>query len=253
MIPAALIEKMGRPGLLGLIGKKLERRATDRFEQYFKSLSRRIAALGLEQLAAVDNVEIARHVAEMKLGNVIRVYTPLLQALLQFTIEDGMQAADKIHHFAEASDDEDLPKPLITGEEASIYAATRAGELISGINQVTLGQIQDAVSTGITDRLGVQGTARLIRATLADMTRLRSERIASTELNDAFSEATVRKLNRLGIEYKVWIVSTACCDDCADNEDAGAIPVTSLFPSGDERPPAHPNCRCAVSGARPPE
>ena len=32
-----------------------------------------------------------------------------------------------------------------------------------------------------------------------------------------------------------------------------SIPVDDDFPSGDERPPAHPNCRCAVTGARAPE
>jgi hypothetical protein len=33
---------------------------------------------------------------------------------------------------------------------------------------------------------------------------------------------------------------------CRDNEDAGAIPLEGDFPSGDDCPPAHPNCRCAL-------
>jgi hypothetical protein len=43
------------------------------------------------------------------------------------------------------------------------------------------------------------------------------------------------------------------CEICIENDDAGAIPIDELFPSGDLRTPFHPNCRCAVVGARPEE
>jgi len=35
------------------------------------------------------------------------------------------------------------------------------------------------------------------------------------------------------------------CDICAENESAGWIPIDEAFPSGDQTPPNHPNCRCA--------
>ena len=37
-----------------------------------------------------------------------------------------------------------------------------------------------------------------------------------------------------------------CCDDCEANEAAGLIDLDEAFPSGDDSPPAHPNCRCTV-------
>lgn len=36
------------------------------------------------------------------------------------------------------------------------------------------------------------------------------------------------------------------CQDCQDNEDEGSIPLGQDFQSGDDAPPAHPNCRCVI-------
>ncbi len=97
------------------------------------------------------------------------------------------------------------------------------------------------------------GTARLITAALDDMTTARAQMIATTEMNAAMSEAAIQKMMRLGIAYKQWILGPNPCEICQGNEDAGAIEVDEEFPSGDERPPAHPNCECAVTGVRAPE
>jgi hypothetical protein len=255
-----IIETLKRPGLLGLVGSRIEKRARRDLELYFSHLGRKIAALELERAVEHNTKEAARHAVEIGISNTLRLATPLLRSTLEVNIHDALIAANKIHHFAEADDfDNDplgdfstlTPGP-ITSDEASLYASIRAGELVSGINATTQEKIADAIATGIEDNLGVDGTARLIRATLADMTRLRSTTIARTEMNDAFSEATIRKLNRLGVEYKRWILSPDACPICEDNNAQGAIPVDDSFDSGDDRPPAHPNCKCALVGARPP-
>jgi len=43
---------------------------------------------------------------------------------------------------------------------------------------------------------------------------------------------------------KSWIGGT--CPVCQENSDAGWIPVDEQFPSGDDEPPAHPNCDCDI-------
>lgn len=45
---------------------------------------------------------------------------------------------------------------------------------------------------------------------------------------------------------KVWMITGDCCDDCADMEDEEAE-LGESFSSGDDGPPLHPMCRCAVS------
>jgi hypothetical protein len=259
-----LIESMGRPGLLGLVGRTVEKRAQKHLAMYFRILGRRVAALGLESLVETQDKTVVRHAVEMRVGNTIRTMTPVLQVILQTELHQAMLAAGKIHHLAEADPNDpnvpDFPDPppllppMMTGEEAALWASVHAGELIPGINDTTQALIADAIEQGIEDSLGVPGTARLLRSVLDDMGVSRSEMIASTEMNAAFSEATMRKLDRLGIEYKQWITSPGnVCDECSENEDASPIPLDEDFPSGDPAPPAHPNCRCAVTGARAPE
>ena len=248
---------MARPGVLGIVGKSIEKRCRGDLRSYFRALGQEIKELHLEQLVDFATKETARHAVELKLANVLRNRQPILKALLEQNMAEAMLQANNIHHFAEAVGDPTEfgdPVPLLTGEEAALWASVHAGQLIPGIDSTTQELIADAVEQGIEDHLGVNGTARLIRATLEDMTTARSQMIASTEMNAAFSEATMRKLDRLGVEYKQWITSPGnVCDECSENEDASPIPIDEDFPSGDSAPPAHPNCRCAVTGARAPE
>ena len=43
---------------------------------------------------------------------------------------------------------------------------------------------------------------------------------------------------------KEWILGDDACEDCVANSEVGSIGLADLFPSGDDGPPAHPNCRC---------
>lgn len=47
-----------------------------------------------------------------------------------------------------------------------------------------------------------------------------------------------------GEEEKQWVGGT--CDICLENSGAGWIPIDDDFPSGDDEPPAHPNCMCEL-------
>jgi len=262
---ATLIEKLKRPGILGVSGKNAERDFRHALQNYFQILGRRVAGLKLETLVATHEKNLARQAVEMRLHNTLRTLTPLLTQTLEAALTDGMMKADKNHHFAEADGDPTDPTfpdppdfgdpaPMLTGEEAALWASVHAGEQIDGINATTQELIADVIEQGIEDSLGVNGTASLLRSTLEDMTVSRSRTIAATEMNAAFSEATMRKLDRLGVEYKQWITSPGnICDECSENEDASPIPIDEDFPSGDSAPPAHPNCRCAVTGARAPD
>jgi hypothetical protein len=252
-----LIETLKRPGLLGLIGQRSEKRMRQALESYFQVLGRRVAGLNLESLAGTSK-EIIRHGVEMRLHNTLRILTPLLKAAIELGIQDAMVKSNSIHHFSEAAGDNPLgdgpddSTGMITSEEAAQYASERAAELVTGINDTTRSLSAGAIEKGLEDQLSSEQTARLIRQTFQDMTIQRSRMIATTEMADAMSEAMLRKLDRLGIEYKRWVLSPDACPICEDNAAQGAIPIDDDFDSGDDRPPAHPNCRCAVVGAREP-
>ncbi|WP_019059947.1 phage portal protein [Streptomyces prunicolor] len=75
-----------------------------------------------------------------------------------------------------------------------------------------------------------------------------AERVAVTEIARAVSTATLNTYRANGVRQKMWLVSpdTRVCDRCVDNESAGELDLNDSFPSGDQLPPAHPSCRCAL-------
>lgn len=261
-------EKAQRPGLLGLVGKTIQKRCTKDLGEYFAALGKRIVEMRLESLAEAGrgiSAEHARHAVAMRMHNLLRSRQPLLKATLHTNIVEAIAQANKMSVLAEADTDDDvdsdadadadaLPTDYVgmTAEEAASYAAAKVDSLITGIDETSLQSIANAVSTGITERLGVPGTAKLIRGVVDGMSGYRSEMIAANEMNDAMSQAFLKKLARNEIEYKQWILGPNPCEICEENAEASPIPLDEDFPSGDDAPPAHPNCICAVAGARAP-
>ncbi|MCK4795026.1 MAG: hypothetical protein KAV87_65460, partial [Desulfobacteraceae bacterium] len=83
----------------------------------------------------------------------------------------------------------------------------------------------------------------------------RAQRIARTEISDAFNFGQLDAMNQAvreghlpGVPEKSWMAGGADpCDICLENESVGPIALPDAFPSGDEHPTAHPQCECAVS------
>jgi SPP1 gp7 family putative phage head morphogenesis protein len=68
---------------------------------------------------------------------------------------------------------------------------------------------------------------------------------ARTEGTRAAAAGTKAALKAAGMETWRWMAEGQACDDCADNDDEVAG-IDDSFPSGDDSPPVHPNCRCVV-------
>jgi SPP1 gp7 family putative phage head morphogenesis protein len=78
----------------------------------------------------------------------------------------------------------------------------------------------------------------------------RSDVIARTELNFAASTGAMEGYRASGVVTgKVWLTAEddKVSEECQANGDAGEIGLDEDFPSGDDAPPVHPNCRCAVA------
>lgn len=259
---AQLIEKMGKPGVMGVVGKRRERSCEHDLIAYFRLLANRLPIPQLAQLATSTDADMARHLVQTQTSNAIRGVRPFLLGSMKLQYEagyhDGWRVA-QVHPLVGKFQEADTPSgsPMDTlgpsGERAADFATTSAGTLVTGLDETTLEALQDAISTGIEERLGVDGLGRLIRSTVMDMTVKRAQVIATTEMNRAFSTAALEKMAGIGIEFKRWFPVDDPCPVCEDNEAEGAIPVNQVFSSGDDAPPAHPNCRCAVVGARDPE
>lgn len=248
---AVVIESMSKPGVLGAVGAKIEKRCTNEIASYFRILSHPLIAAKLEELVPQPK-EYARAVAASKVGSIVAGHSTLLKEVLRANSEKAWVASYGMKHIHEA----DQPLDFVgdSAQAAADWAESHAAETISGIDATTAETIADAIATGIEDQLGVDGTGRLIRETLDDFTVSRAQTIASTEMNRAMSNAALEKLKDLEVEYKQVINSPGACDICVEIADAGPIPVDEDFDSedGDAYPPFHVNCRCAVTGARAP-
>ena len=78
----------------------------------------------------------------------------------------------------------------------------------------------------------------------------RCDMIARTEAAKADIEGNMIAYRESGVvEGKEWLLSPGghdLDDECDENADAGGIGLDEDFPSGDDSPPAHPNCLCSV-------
>lgn len=78
----------------------------------------------------------------------------------------------------------------------------------------------------------------------------RARIIARTEAINAANAGTEigqRQAQAMGVRIeKTWIAAPDACGICLENAAFGAIELDEVFPSGHEKPTAHPNCRCTL-------
>ncbi len=72
--------------------------------------------------------------------------------------------------------------------------------------------------------------------------------IARTETILASNAGAMASYRAAGVQEKEWTTAQddRVSEECAANGAQGAIYIDDVFESGDEMPPAHPNCRCVI-------
>jgi len=130
--------------------------------------------------------------------------------------------------------------------QAMTYAQKRAALLVKELNEETLEQMRGIIEYGIKQKRGIPGLSRDLRKQITNMGKVRAKMIARTETADALESAFMDRAKDLKVTGKECVV-TDPCPICEENGNAGVIPIDKPFPSGDMRPPFHPNCRCALA------
>lgn len=138
---------------------------------------------------------------------------------------------------------------------AADIAGQRAGELIA--SDASGGELGDST------RLLVRGTIQQALAEGWDIDELtdalrssyafsedRAEVIADYEMRNAINQGELQTWKASGVVTgKEWLLSNddGICDICNANAAQGQVGIEDSFSSGDDAPPAHPNCRCSLS------
>lgn len=188
-------------------------------------------------------------------------FTPVATAA-RAELEPVARAGAQTTLLALSIDDEDITRQ--TFDEAVDWATDRAAELVGkswdedgelidnpdaemAITDTMREEIRAAVAQALKEGKPAADLAQDIEG-LECFSPDRAEMVARTEIIRAHAQGQVAAMRNSGVvEQKAW--STAgedVCDDCQANEDEGAIDLEDDFPSGDDAPPAHPMCRCAV-------
>lgn len=129
---------------------------------------------------------------------------------------------------------------------SAVMSATSdyVGNLVKDISSTTKDRIQQSIAQSIK----LHETQDEAYARLSDILGdpRRAEMIARTETVRAYNKGITVFGEQSGATSKVWEVSSDPCPECEGN-DVGEIDFSDSFPSGDDEPPAHPNCRCGMS------
>lgn len=133
-------------------------------------------------------------------------------------------------------------------QRAVTWAAEQAAELVAQIQGNTRDMLRGSVVAALEDSATASQLADAIAGSAA-FSEARALTIARTELIRANNQGNLTAYRESGVATgKEWATAE---DDrvevaCRGNEAAGPIALDDDFPSGDEAPPAHPNCRCAL-------
>lgn len=151
-------------------------------------------------------------------------------------------------------------------EEAVQFSKTRAAELVGmkwdseegkfienpnpawSVTKTTREGVRSLVEDAVSDGWSAQELkARLLEEHF--FSKARAETIARTELAFAHTQGNMtmwKATGRVGGKMSILADTHPDEDECDLNAEAGTVGIDDLFPSGDDAPPYHPNCLCAV-------
>jgi SPP1 gp7 family putative phage head morphogenesis protein len=113
-----------------------------------------------------------------------------------------------------------------------------ASTTIRGIDDTTMARLGDLIANGLAEGAGAGEISDSLDALINDPAR--AEMIAITEGNRAYNASSLDSMRDADLPGWTWLAYDGACDDCANEEGNHDF--------GDEYPPLHPNCRCAVVG-----
>ena len=116
---------------------------------------------------------------------------------------------------------------------------------IKGVSDSTMKRIGNTIADGLKTGTPSRDISTQLRDAVAVLRNdpQRAMTIAVTETNRAYNGAAVDSYTQAGLTQFEWMDYEGACDICAE--------LAGVHDIGDEPPPEHPNCRCAILGVIP--
>lgn len=196
---------------------------------------------GIGTLAS-KSLDASTVVANLKFPTINLLRDPLRKAMAEQMTLGYTAAVTQILHKASNK------TVGIAQGDTDAYAASRTDALLDDLEQTTRTMVEGLVEEAIEKQWSVKELAEALQAEYA-FSASRAATIAATEMNDALTHAELSAWEQTGLVKAIeWSKSSleGVCTVCEANADQGPIPIGTMFSSGDDGPPAHPNCRCAL-------
>ena len=121
-------------------------------------------------------------------------------------------------------------------------------KLTGGFDSTTVDRLRNALADAYDKGAGYDGLVKAVQAEYAGFNDVRAGMIAQTEMNAAYNSGRKQLGIDMGFNEKSWDPDgTACVEICVPNVLNGWIAMDDAFDSGDDAPPAHPNCDCSLN------
>lgn len=126
-----------------------------------------------------------------------------------------------------------------TSESVQKAARERSAKLVTQITESTRNRIQQSITTSLQIGETVPEAQDRLAGIIDDPGR--AETIARTETRNSYVDGSNQVALETGATEWTWDPSSAPCELCQENVDAGTIPIDEDFPNGMD---PHPNCLC---------
>jgi phosphohistidine phosphatase SixA len=120
-------------------------------------------------------------------------------------------------------------------------------KLTGELNETTKQRLRDAIADAYDEGGSYQDIVDAVTDTVEEFSTVRASMIAQTEVNAAYNYGRRSIALAAGSQEHAWDPDGIACPLCMLNVVQGFIPIDEDFASGDDAPPAHPNCDCSTS------
>ena len=129
---------------------------------------------------------------------------------------------------------------------------SKADALILQLERTTSDKLARIITEGRKDGLSYNKMANIVRKEIPETYKNRAKAIVRTETAELVNDTEMRAARMNHAQEKIWVAAGPnICDICLGNDEVRAG-LDAYFPSGDIRPPAHPNCKCLLDYVFPP-
>ncbi len=134
---------------------------------------------------------------------------------------------------------------LLRNDAVTEYLRDAKNLMIKSVDQTTKEQIVKIIQDGRDGMLTVFEIRQLIEKRFKDISEMRAEMIAQTELANAFNAVDYEVFKRNGVKTVRWVtvLDERVCPICQPLHNV-EVSIDGQFAFGGYRPPAHPRCRC---------